>query len=64
MVRNAVTLARRCWTWPLLGLLLLPAFLAPSPNPDWPAWIAGAHLSGDAPRRTCRMWGQTLRICG
>ncbi len=33
-----------------VSALSVPAFLAPSPTPDWPAWVAGAHLAGDAAR--------------
>ncbi len=32
------------------ALFLIPAFVVPLPEPDWPAWVVGAHLSGDAHR--------------
>ncbi len=36
--------------WAALAILLIPAFVIPSPTSDFPAWIVGAHLAGDAAR--------------
>jgi len=36
--------------WGALALLPIPAFVMPSETPDWPAWIVGARLAGDASR--------------
>jgi hypothetical protein len=43
-------MAPRKLAWGALALLLIPAFVLPSETPDWPAWIVGARLAGDASR--------------